>query len=431
MSSTRTGAALITALVVASTALAACGDDDDDSGGGSGDELVLWHYEAPNSAMGMAWDQAIKEFKRTHPGVEVKFEAKGFEQMQRTASMVLNSDDAPDLMEYNKGNSTTGLLSQQGLLTDMTDVVEERGWDDMLAESVQTTCRYEDGVMGSGSWYGIPNYAEYTMVYYNKNLFEKYGVEVPTTFDELVAAADTFVDNGVTPFANAGKEYPAQQYLYQLALSQADRDWVNAYELYEGDVDFHDDAWTYAAETYADWVDKGYFGDDSAGLGATDAGDAFTAGKTAMFFSGSWWYGTFASEISSFDWGTFLWPGSDLTLGSSGNLWVVPENAENKELAYDFIDITMQSDIQTTLGNHGGVPVGADMSAITDPKNQELIDNYDAIVQRDGLAFYPDWPVAGFYDTLVAEVQKLLNGDASPDEVLDNLQGEYDAGLPQ
>ncbi len=56
--------------------------------------------------MGKAWNEAIKEFEATHPGVKVKFEEKGFEQIQKTAPMVLNSKNAPDVMEYNKGNAT-------------------------------------------------------------------------------------------------------------------------------------------------------------------------------------------------------------------------------------------------------------------------------------------------------------------------------------
>ena len=67
-------------------------------------------------------------------------------------------------------------------------------------------------------------------------------------------------------------------------------------------------------------------------------------------------------------------PATSCTPGSSGNLWVVPEKSKAKSLAYDFIDITMTPEIQNLLGNNGGVPVAADPSAITDPKNKELID---------------------------------------------------------
>ena len=105
----------------------------------------------------------------------MKFEEKSFEQIQQNAQMILNSDSAPDILEYNKGNATAGLLSKQGLLTDLTDEATKRGWDKALSPSLQTTAKYDDdGIMGSGKFFGIPNYGEYVMVYYNKDLFAKY-----------------------------------------------------------------------------------------------------------------------------------------------------------------------------------------------------------------------------------------------------------------
>jgi raffinose/stachyose/melibiose transport system substrate-binding protein len=60
-------------------------------------------------------------------------------------------------MEYNKGNATAGLLASQGLLSDLTEQAQSRGWADK-STSLQTTARYDErGVMGSGNWYGVPN----------------------------------------------------------------------------------------------------------------------------------------------------------------------------------------------------------------------------------------------------------------------------------
>ncbi|WP_371671098.1 extracellular solute-binding protein [Streptomyces sp. NBC_00289] len=420
--------AAVAVILGGSLLLTSCGGSD--SGSADGKTLRLWHYEGPDSAMGAAWNEAIKEFEATHPGVKVKFEEKGFEQIQKTAPMVLNSSDAPDLMEYNKGNATAGRLSEQGLLTDLTAEAAARGWDKKLSAGVRTTSRYDtDGVMGSGKWYGVPNYAEYTMVFYNKDLFGKYGIAEPKTLGELTAAMDTFVAKGITPLANAGAEYVAQQYLYQLALTRADRSWVDSYELYKGKNDFHDAAWTYAANTFADWVKKGYISKKSTGTKAEDAGVSFIQGKAPILFSGSWWFGRFRTE-ATFDWSTFLWPGTNLTLGSGGNLWVVPEGSTNKDLAYDFIDITMSKKIQNLLGNKGGVPVAADPDAITDPRSKSLIADFNTLSSKDGLAFYPDWPVTGFYDVLVSETQKLITGSEKPDDFLTALQKAYDKGVP-
>jgi raffinose/stachyose/melibiose transport system substrate-binding protein len=421
--------ALAAAFAAGTLVLAACGGSDSDEGSGS-KTLKLWHYEAPNSAMGVAWQEAIKQFEASHPGVKVAFEEKGFEQIQKTAPMALNSKDAPDVLEYNKGNATAGLLSKQGLLADMSEEVTKRGWDKLLSPSLQTTARYDDrGVMGSGKWFGVPNYAEYVMVFYNKDLFAKHGVAVPTTLAEFTAAMDKFVQAGITPLSVGGAEYPAQQVLYQLALSKADRAWVDNFQRYTGKVDFHDPAWTFGATTFADWVRKGYISKNATGVKADPMGAAFTRGTFPMMVSGSWWYGRFQDEIKNFEWGSFLWPGNTLSAGSSGNLWVIPQNSENKKLAYDFIDITMKKDIQNKLANAGGVPVVADPSAVTDEKNKELIENFDTLARNDGLAFYPDWPAPGYYDVLVSSVQKLINGSSTPERVLDEIAKPYNENL--
>ncbi|WP_418606382.1 extracellular solute-binding protein [Georgenia sp. SUBG003] len=149
------------ALAASALVLAGCGSSDDAGSEGGGDDVLrLWHFES-DVRMGIAWDEAIKVFEE-ETGATVEFEAKSFEQIRSTASQVLNSDEAPDILEYNKGNATAGLLASQGLLSPLDDVVEEYGWDDQLAPALQTTARYdENGVMGSGSWYGVPNYGEF------------------------------------------------------------------------------------------------------------------------------------------------------------------------------------------------------------------------------------------------------------------------------
>lgn len=419
--------------LTAAAALAACGKDDDSSSSAEGADaktLTLWHYEGPTSAMGIAWTKAIEIFKQKHPGVEVKFEEKSFEQIQQNAQMILNSDSAPDILEYNKGNATAGLLSKQGLLTDLSDEATKRGWDSKLSSSLQTTAKYnEDGIMGSGKFFGVPNYGEYVMVYYNKAMFDKYKIAVPTTLAEFTAAMDTFVQNKVTPLAVGGAEYPAQQIFYELALSKADRAFVDDYQLYKNKVDFNGPVISYGATTFAEWVSKGYIAKDSAGIKAEDMGVSWEQGKFPILISGSWWYGRFASEVKNFEWGTFLFPGNTLHPGSSGNLWVVPEKSKAKALAYDFIDITMSPEVQNLLGNSGGVPVAADPTAITDAKNKELIENFNKLTTGDGLAFYPDWPAPGYYDVLVAGVQGLINGSKTPKAFQDEIAKPYNENL--
>ena len=403
--------------------LAGCGS----SGKGS-DTFTIWDYEADDSAMGQAWARAIEIFKEKHPEVTVKNEAQTFEQLQKNAKIVLTGDDVPDIMEYNKGNSTSGQLASQGLLEPLTEEASKRGWDKALTASLQTTARYtEDGLMGDGDWYGVPNYGEYVFVYYNKDMFAARGLSVPTTLAEFESVCDAFVAAGQVPLAEAGSEYPMGQLWYQLILAHADRSFVDAYQLFKGDVDWSAGPVKTGTDTLVEWIKKGYVAPDSAGLTAEDAGAAFIAGSYPMLVSGSWWFGRLAADMSA-NWDQFLFPGTDLHLGSSGNLWVVPANARSKELAYDFIDITMSQEVQGILGQKGGLPVSGDPAAIEDARTRTMTENFAAINAADGLAFYPDWPVAGFYDQITSAMQSLINGSKTGDQVLADLKTAYEAG---
>ena len=415
-------------IAVGSVLVAGCGGQSSGTDASGDNTLTLWHFEDPTAATAIAWNEAIKVFEK-ETGAKVKFEFKSFEQIRATASQILNSDQAPDLLEYPKGNGTAGLISSQGLLTDLTPQVQKYGWDKIITGSLATTARYDaKGVMGSGPWYGVSDYGEFVQVYYNKDLFEKHGVAVPKTFDEFVAALATFKAAGITPLAEAGGEYPIGQLLYQLALTRADRAWVNAYQLYQGTVNWHGPELTFAANTLKDWVDKGYVSKKVTALKAQDMENTFAAGTSPIMVSGSWWQGTLAKD-AKFDWGTFPFPGSTMAMGSGGNLWVVPVKSRDKDLAYKFIDITMRPQIQNILGNQGSIPVNATASAITDPKSKELVLNFSTVTGRDGLAFYPDWPTPTFYDQLVAGTQELVNGTKSPDALLTQLGAQYEAGI--
>ncbi len=411
--------------------LTACGGDSSGDGGSAGadaDTFTIWHYENDDSAMGQAWNKAIEIFKADHPDVDVVVEHQTFEQIQKNAKIFLTGDDVPDVMEYNKGNATAGQLASQGLITSLTEEAETRGWGDILPESIQTTAMYdEQGLMGSGDWYGVPNYGEFVGVYFNQDLFDQFSIAQPTTLEELEAAMQTFVDNGITPLATAGAEYPLGQLWYELVLHFGDRQLVNDYQLFENDVDFQNEAMTQATETLDSWIKKGYVAADSAALTAEDMGTSFIAGTYPMMVSGSWWFGRLVEEVP-FTWGQFLFPGNDLHPGSSGNLWVVPENADAKSLAYDFIDITLSDEVQEVLGQAGGLPVAGDSSTITDEKTRQLTENFEGILADDGLAYYPDWPVAGFYDVLVSQLQSLVNQSKTPAEVLDGLGTAYTEG---
>jgi raffinose/stachyose/melibiose transport system substrate-binding protein len=385
----------------------------------------IWWFEDPTSSEGIAWNKALDEFKTKHPDVTVNFQQKTFIQLQKAGSMILNSDQAPDLLEYNKGNATAGLVASQGLLTPLDDAYKAQGWDKILNSGDLVLSKYDDkGIYGSGSIYGISVYGEYVSVFYNQDMFAANNLKVPTTLDEFVADMDAFKQKGITPLALGGGDTSGQHLLATLAYTKADDTWIQNYQGLKTPLDTA--PFLFAAQTMVDWENKGYISKDSTGLKDTDAANLFTSGKAPIYVSGTWNLGSFSSTIKTFKWGQFLIPTPKYSVGSTGNLWIVPKGAKNKDLAAEFISLTLSPKYQTELANDGGVAIAADPTTITNPVGQGAAAVFKQISDKQGLGFYPDWPVPGYYDVLNQKDTGLLGGTLTPQQYVDQIKKAYD-----
>ena len=385
----------------------------------------IWWFEGADSAQGITWTKALEELKANHPDVTVNFEQKTFAQLQASGSMILNSAQAPDVLEYNKGNATAGLVASQGLLQPLDDAYTAQGWDKILNEGQLTLSRYDDlGVYGSGSIWGISTYGEYVSAFYNIDMFEKAGLKVPTTLEELTADFEAFKAQGITPLALGGADTSGQHVLASLAYTKADDTWVQNYQGLKAPLDTA--PYLFAAQTMVDWVAKGYVSKDSTGIKDPDAALQFTSGKAPIYISGTWNLGNFSSSIKDFKWGQFLVPTPKYSVGSTGNLWVVPKASKNPELAQEWISLLLSPKYQTEQANNGGVSIAADPTTVTNPVGQNAAAVFKEISDKQGLGFYPDWPVPGFYDVLIQKVAGLLQGTLTPDQFAAELKQTYD-----
>ena len=94
---------------------------------------------------------------------------------------------------------------EAGTLLNLQPYLEaDEEWYGNIMESCWEPAHFED--YGYEGLYCIP-YSNYQVVlYYNKDILEENNVEVPTTWDELLAACETLKGNGVQPFIVGEKD---------------------------------------------------------------------------------------------------------------------------------------------------------------------------------------------------------------------------------
>lgn len=167
-----------------------------------------------------------------------------------------------------------------GLLTDLGDYVKQYGWDKKVTGANAAVAKYdENGIMDGDTWYGMTSYAEFQRVYYNKDLFAKYNIKIPTTYDEFVDACQKFVDAGVTPIAADAQEYGVMWLWWQLVSKNADSKFIDNWQLYRGDVDWNSKVLTNSVKTINEWLDKGFISRNATGMKAEDTTQAFIQGR--------------------------------------------------------------------------------------------------------------------------------------------------------
>ena len=159
--------------VLTATALAmACGSDssDDDDG-----EIVQLVYQDWRSAWFPPMAQEMLEkFHATHPNIRVFFSPDPAD-MEQSMLADMQAGTAPDVLW---GCCTFfPIWAQQGHLLDLRSFVEADLDQTIIGEWAQA--QYRSFFTRDGLQYGLPKYHGALALYYNKDLFDKYGVAYP------------------------------------------------------------------------------------------------------------------------------------------------------------------------------------------------------------------------------------------------------------
>ena len=178
------------------------GDDSGENGGPETAEIRVWINGADTPQEARDW---LKEtFEAEHEGSTLTIEEQQWEGLVEKLTTALSSEsETPDVVEI--GNTQAPTFTSAGAFTDLTDELEDLGGDDLLQGFV-------DGATVDGATYAVPYYAGSKYVFYRKDLFEKAGLEVPTTTEEFVDTAIALKEANPKPANFSGFWLPGQDW---------------------------------------------------------------------------------------------------------------------------------------------------------------------------------------------------------------------------
>lgn len=143
------------------------------------EKIIIWNNNTNENQL-KTLEAQMNEIAAEY-GFEFEMVTVSFNEMYTKLATAIDSGEAPDIMNTNFAGCA--YLYGNGMLTDLTDVVETIGKDEFVASYIRN-------LTTDGSIWGIPDWCMHTSVWYRKDLFEEKGLEVPTTWEEFKAVAE-------------------------------------------------------------------------------------------------------------------------------------------------------------------------------------------------------------------------------------------------
>lgn len=397
--------------------------------------LVVWDqfYRGVESDV---IDTLDAEFEANHAGVTIERVPKVLDDLNTTVKLALTEPNGPDVSQVNQGRGDMGALVQADLLLPMDDYAAQYGWNERFSASVNNRNRFtSDGAeFGTGNLYGVSPTAEVVGVYYNKDKFQENGWEIPTTFDEFQQLLASMKEAGETPIAFGNldgwpgiHEYSSVQHV--LVTQQYIDDFVYG----RSEIGFDTPENQEAAKIMQDWVEAGYFTDGFAGIGYDDNTVLFKSGEGVLNITGSWLAGELTD--SDFQFGFFLMPqmtadAPQLAIGGVGIPYAVRKTTAHPDLAAEYLDWMVSpraAQLWAEASFVPAMPLPEDTTIEPGSLFADTVAAWNKINEDNGVGHYIDWATPTFYDTVVAELQKLYGLQITPEEFTAAVQADYQA----
>ena len=216
-----------------------------------------------------ALQRIFDTFEDKYPNIKIQNEATFGDDFLPKLKTDFATGNDPDVFGIWPGSDMEALIAA-GKAADLTDIINsDDEWKNSFINAWDY-CTFDDKI------YGLPVEIIYEALFINTEIFEKYDVKAPTTFEDFMVLVRLFANKGIVPVAY---NYQAEgTYIYQNIVAQ-----MGGLED-GGNIRIFKDAMRNMKELY----DRRAFPEDAYVLSNSQRNKLFLDGQAAMIVQGSW-----------------------------------------------------------------------------------------------------------------------------------------------
>lgn len=354
--------------------------------------MHLWSEELYASRYNVI-NNIVNTYMNEHPHININVEILDNEQYKDKMKIVSTSNSLPDVgVTWPAGYLQPYVKGQ--LLAPLDNVITEELEKSFIKGTI-------DPYKINKVTYGLPLEFNITPIFYNKEIFKKYNLSEPSTYDDFIHIIEVLNEKGVTPIALGNKDRwtGSMWYLYLVERIVGPQSLLR---VLSGNQNFtKNEGLLRAADEIQHLVQLQAFNKNFNGIENDDAKQQFYNGTAAMYMMGTWELGNiiFNSAISQ-DFkdkvGFFNFPYKPFEKGSM-NSWVggpgvglyVAENSPVKEEAKQFVTYFIKEWGKMSVEQAGVIPA-TKVEVLNMKLPQLYIDIIEEIKRANSMVLYAD-----------------------------------------
>ncbi len=393
--------------------------EENTAGGGDSDNIVIWAFTEPHAEY-FRW--VTEEYKKEHADVDFTIEVMEINALSDRLSVINASggDGAPDFVDMEQGQFPRFMSEEQMCFYPLDEFIER----DSVAEKM--VLNRLDLYSYDGHYYGLEHALCPVTMAYREDLFEEYGVKVPETWEEYMAAAEQFAEHGI--YMAVAKDMAMGGDLDELVLMlrPAGCDIVDA----NGDLNITDEFKTLVM----DFIEMQQNGQLYAYETQEEAWPVYADDKVATYFTADWAAGWLRDNVpeQSGKWTMTALPkltadsGTVSVRGGTG-LCMTKYTDKDKESLWDFMTFAMLNK-ENCITKYEMIalypPVYEAMAECSSPVEyyggQNLGALYEELTDEIPIQYQADWKSI-FNETFTSNAYDLTEGNITIDEMAEIL----------
>jgi len=370
----------------------------------SGDVTIWYYWETEGHQQ--ALDHIIQAYNDQQNQITVEAKYVPFADFKKQLSVGASAGELPDIVILD--NPDHAAYAAMGVFADITGKFD-----------VST---YYPGPVNSctldGKLYGVPFGSNDLVLFYNEDMLNAAGCEVPTTWDELLDVAKKTTTDSVYGFGHCAVQNEEGTFNFLPWV------WSTGATSYE----INTDGGIKALEFEKALVDAGAFPKEAINWTQGDTMNQFSAGNLAMMINGTWQIPTMRENIKDFSWNVAAIPQDAVQASGLGGENYAVIAGGNEDAAISFLKYATSGETCLYMMNHMGY-ISSDSTIAEgqfdgDPIYQVFVDEMQYAGARGPL---PEWP--DISDAISLAFNKVITGQSEPADAAAEAQTTIDSIL--